>query len=531
MYITDNEIKNNQLLDLQDKTTIQELLMLIDSTIEGLIVFNENKECIYTNKIALELFGETQESILHKNIIDFIAPQSIEIVKHSIQISNKEPYEIWVQRADGSAFLALVRGRNMALAGKPVRVSAILDISQSKENEKKIFELAYYDALTTLPNREKLNEKLKSDIPLACAILNIDLFKEINDFFGLSSGDSILKQVGKWLLERGLDAYRIGGDEFAVIYQKDISWKYIHKHLNNLLLCLEEKTFIVDEEMFNITITIGVAIGCDRLLTRADIALHKAKEQKLSILLYKEQDNIEELYHKNITMTSTIRDALAHNRIICYYQPILNLKTNRISEYETLVRLINSKGEIILPNEFLAVAKKTKLYSAITREVVHQACKLFADREESDIENAKTVNEIFEIIIKTKTASRIIFEILEYEEIENFIEVAEFISKAKTLGAKIAIDDFGTGYSNFQNILKLNVDYIKIDGSLIQGILSNGRHSIIIETIVDFSKKVGAKTIAEFVSSKSIHKAVLKHDIDYSQGYFIGKPSPKLVTP
>lgn len=177
--------------------------------------------------------------------------------------------------------------------------------------------------------------------------------------------------------------------------------------------------------------------------------------------------------------------------------------------------------------------KKTKLYSHITQEVIHQACNTFKDREEAfsinlsidDIKDSNTVQEIIKTIIKTNTASRIIFEILESEGIENYEEVVNFITQIKALGAKIAIDDFGTGYSNFEHILKLNVDYIKIDGSLIKGIQQDKKHKIIVETIVDFAKKVGSKTIAEFVSDEEIFKNIKEIGVDFSQGYFTGKPS------
>ncbi|WP_345992941.1 EAL domain-containing protein [Sulfurimonas sp. HSL-1716] len=521
----------------EQETTLQTFITLINSTIEGLIILDEDRCCIYANSAMINMFKYDKDNILGRDIKEFIAPQCRELAKSMIKIPDKDPYEIWMQRSDGSAFPAIVRGRDMLLAGKSIRVSAVLDISKLKENEDKVFQLAYYDSLTNLPNRQKLTEVLQDAAPMACAILNIDLFKEINDFFGISIGDSILKQVGEWFKEMKISAYRIGGDEFVVLYKEDISWKNIHKHVTNLLQSIEEKVFIVDNETFSIRMTAGIAIGNDKLLTRADIALHRAKEQKKSILLYEEEDNVEEILHKNIAMTATIRDALANNRIICYYQPIVNLHTNTVGEYETLVRLIDSQGNIIPPAEFLALAKKTKLYPAITKEVVRQSCELFSTRKEqfsinlskSDIEHQNTVNDILEIITETGTASRIIFEILEYEEIENYAEVAEFIAKAKKLGVKIAIDDFGTGYSNFENILNLNVDYIKIDGSLIQGISNNTRHSIIIETIVEFSKKIGAKTIAEFVSSESIYQAVIEHGIDYSQGYFTGKPGPSLL--
>jgi EAL domain-containing protein (putative c-di-GMP-specific phosphodiesterase class I) len=262
--------------------------------------------------------------------------------------------------------------------------------------------------------------------------------------------------------------------------------------------------------------------------------LHAAKENKTPVSVYEEQKNIEEKYRNNISMASSIRQALNDNQIICYYQPIVNLVTGKTDKYESLVRMIDKEGNIVPPMEFLSIAKKTKIYPQITREVIHQACTLFATRSEefsvnlsdSDIRDSHTVDEIINTITKTGTASRIVFEILESEGIENYEEVAQFITKVKALGARIAIDDFGTGYSNFENILKLHVDYIKIDGSLIRGITTNSRHNIIVETIVDFAKKIGAKTIAEFVSDGAIYDAVIKHGIDYSQGYYTGKPEP-----
>ena len=205
---------------------------------------------------------------------------------------------------------------------------------------------------------------------------------------------------------------------------------------------------------------------------------------------------------------------------------------DEITKYETLVRMIGKNKEIIPPLEFLSISKRTKLYSHITLEVINQACNTFKNRKESfsvnlsidDIKDAHTVQEIIKTLIKTNTASKIIFEILESEGIENYEDVTNFITQIKALGARIAIDDFGTGYSNFEHILKLNVDYIKIDGSLIKGMKENNKHKIIVETIIDFAKKVGSKTIAEFVYDQEILDITKQIGIDFAQGFYVGKP-------
>ena len=407
------------------------------------------------------------------------------------------------------------------------------DITAQVLLEKKTEKLAYFDQLTTLPNRQKMLLDISVNSPTACAIFNIDEFKEINDFFGTENGDKILQDIAKWFLKFDFETYRIDGDEFAILYYEDLSIEHIKHNIENILSLFEEEQFHIEGEIIHIRFSTGIAKESKNLLTKADIAVHYAKENKIKISVYEENANIEKKYKENIAMATSIREALIDNRIICHYQPILDIKTNKINKYETLVRMIDKDGNLITPINFLNIAKKTKLYSHITQEVIHQACNTFKDREEAfsinlsidDIKDSNTVQEIIKTIIKTNTASRIIFEILESEGIENYEEVVNFITQIKALGAKIAIDDFGTGYSNFEHILKLNVDYIKIDGSLIKGIQQDKKHKIIVETIVDFAKKIGSKTIAEFVSDEEIFKNIKEIGVDFSQGYFTGKPS------
>ncbi|MFA6630167.1 MAG: EAL domain-containing protein [Sulfuricurvum sp.] len=393
----------------------------------------------------------------------------------------------------------------------------------------------HFDQLTGLPNRQKMLLDVQLNLPKACAIFNIDSFREMNDLFGIAVGDDILVQLAQESVRMGMSPYRIGGDEFAVLfYEEGTSRNALKEQINQILLRLHEMTFTVADEVINIRMNVGVALGSEKLLTRADIALHMAKEKKLSIAFYEEKENIEDIYKKNIAMTGSVHRALAEERIICHYQPIVNFKTKEITKYETLVRMIDENGDLVPPMDFLPIAKKTKLYPRITHKVIHEACRCFSSRSDhfsvnlsiDDINDPYTVQEIIKIIIDTGTSEQIIFEILETEGIENYASVGRFIKQVKALGAKIAIDDFGTGYSNFEHILKLNVDYIKIDGSLISGIVDNSRYRIIVETIVDFARKIGAYTIAEFVSCEEVYHAVEKLGIDFSQGYYTGKPSP-----
>lgn len=390
----------------------------------------------------------------------------------------------------------------------------------------------YYDNLTALPNRLKLQEDLSVKPTNTVAILNIDDFKEINDFFGIDAGDWLLSQIAHWLTEMKLSPYRLGGDEFSFRLKPGSSTLEFRHDIEILLSLLSEKIFMIGEETVHVRATVGIAVESDKPLIHADVALHKARKLKLQYSVYDQSEGIEQQYQANIAMSAQIRQALVEHRIVCQYQPIVSCSSGKIEKFETLVRIRNEDGTLIGPYEFLPIAQKTKLYHHITQEVVYQACNLFAARHEqfsinlssSDILDNRTVTTIENILRQTGTANRVIFEILESEGIENFDEVASFIARMKALGAKIAIDDFGTGYSNFENILKLNVDILKIDGSLIKSIDQNSRHRIVVEAIVDFAHRIGVDTVAEYVTSEEVLQNVTDLGITYAQGFHTGKP-------
>lgn len=404
--------------------------------------------------------------------------------------------------------------------------------SQVIEKTHEALRHLYNDNLTGLPDRFKIQEDFSRSNDNCVAILNIDDFKEVNDFFGIEAGDTLLLQIARWLQDMHLSPYRIGADEFAFDFEQSSSEEKIIRHIQMILALLNEKVFIIAEETVHVRATVGIAIKSSKPLIHADIALNQARALKKPYMVYDHTGDVEAQYQSNIAMTAQIRQALVEHRIVCQYQPIVSVKSGKIEKYESLVRILNEDGTLIGPYEFLPIAQKTKIYHHITQEVVYQACTQFAKRDEyfsinissSDVLNPHTVTTIENILHQTGTANRIIFEILESEGIENFEEVAHFIDRMKQMGAKIAIDDFGTGYSNYENILKLNIDIIKIDGSLIKSINENTRHKIVVEAIVDFAHRIGVETVAEFVASEEILKTISDLGITYSQGFYTGKP-------
>jgi PAS domain S-box-containing protein/diguanylate cyclase (GGDEF)-like protein len=504
----------------------------------GIIVTDSHNKIIQVNNGFTNIFGYGADEVLGHTPSMFASgrhDQSFyEQMWGAIVQDRHWSGEIWNKRANGETFPEWLSISAIADYNDVIQnyLAIFTDLSELRQSQESALRYAYYDQSTGLPNRQKLKIDMNERYPGACAIFNIARFREINDLFGVEAADHLLEQVAGILMGFDLQVYRIGGDEFVVLFYDEVTRESLTKRIDQLLELLRISVFTIADEAVAIRMNVGIAIGSNKLLTHADIALHLAKDQKISYAFYEENANVEQVYRTNIAMTTAIHKALSEDRIICHYQPIVDFVTGKIVKYETLVRMLGENGEIIPPVQFLPVAKKTKLYPHITHAVLRQACHCFAGRSEEfsinlsidDIEDAETVQYIINTILATNTASRIVFEILESEGIENYESVVRFITEVKALGAKIAIDDFGTGYSNFEHVLKLDVDYIKIDGSLIRRVVEDSRHRIIVETIVDFAHKIGATTIAEFVSDEAIFLSLKSIGVDFSQGYFTGKP-------
>jgi EAL domain-containing protein (putative c-di-GMP-specific phosphodiesterase class I) len=201
------------------------------------------------------------------------------------------------------------------------------------------------------------------------------------------------------------------------------------------------------------------------------------------------------------------------------------------------MRLIDEEGAIISPYSFLDISKKSKLYINLTQSIIRKSFAYFSDKNFEFSINL-TVEDIMDSNLRIfldnelerfGSYSKVIFELVESEGIECLEEVSTFIRSMKSKGCRIAIDDFGTGYSNFDYLIKLQADFIKIDGSLIKQIAHDSNSYNVVETIVQFAKKQNIKTIAEFVSDELIAQKVIELDIDYSQGYYYGAPKSETI--
>jgi EAL domain-containing protein (putative c-di-GMP-specific phosphodiesterase class I) len=218
---------------------------------------------------------------------------------------------------------------------------------------------------------------------------------------------------------------------------------------------------------------------------------------------------------------------------------IINSDTGEPESYECLARLIDPDGVVYPPLFFLEISKKARLYSQITRMIFKKAAEYFNNLpyeftiniSMDDMDDPETVATILEVLeTHPKLHNRVIFEILESESINNYPQVMTFIQLVKTYGCKIAIDDFGSGYSNFENISRLRVDYLKINGALVRNIARSPQNRFIVENIHNFAAGLGIKTVAEYVEDEAILQHLKKMKIDYLQGYYFGAPAEKILS-
>ena len=391
------------------------------------------------------------------------------------------------------------------------------------------------DSLTNIGNRYKLIEDVSKSVNPCISILDIVSFSDVNDFFGYKTGDNVLKIVARKIEELLIDkenykVYRDHSDTFCIVAQNEDRDKFI-KNIDEISKTIGKVPIVIKSRELYVQLSYVFSFESkENLLETANIIKRYSHANK-NIIIYDKALELEKDYEKNIFWTLKIKKALDEDKIVPYFQPIYNLKTNKIEKYEALVRLIDGNN-VISPYYFLDISKKSKQYLQLTKTMIQKTFDYFKDKDFEfsinltfeDIKSEYISSFIIELLKEYEIGHRVVFEIVESEEIDNFRKINEFFVTIREYGCKIAIDDFGSGYSNFEYLAKLNVDYIKIDGSLIKDILINKSSQNIVSMLVNFAKGQKVKTIAEFVSNKDILNKVRELGIDYVQGYYIKEP-------
>ena len=416
-----------------------------------------------------------------------------------------------------------------------------------EESTIKIAELKerlYIDPMTGLFNKAALLKDVSEYKYPKVILMDIDDFGKMNDYYGKYVCDQILKQMANLIKEfaknENMKAYCIEADRFALVEDNNDFIDRYEELAENLLDIFKGRMLSIKDENgvevddIEIHNTIGFALDSDQTLRKATIALKSAKTLDKDYVCYFKGLSQKDEYANQIERSKLIQNATINDNIVPYFQPIFDEKKIPI-KYECLIRILD-RDDVISPSVFLDISKRIKRYADLEKQLIKKCFEhliedpnlvLSINLSSRDMIDGDVSALVLNLLNKHNVAGRIVFEIVEDEELKSAERVSVFIERAKSMGAMIAIDDFGSGYSNFSYIIKIKPDYVKIDGSIIKDIDINKDSYAIASAIVAFAKDLGIKTIAEYVHSKEIFNVCKEIGIDEFQGFYLGIPSKK----
>lgn len=433
------------------------------------------------------------------------------------------------------------------------RIANIQDITERKVNEKKIQYMAHHDALTGLPNRilakeraEDIMTKVKAgECKAAFFFIDLDGFKSINDTLGHSAGDMMLKIIASRLQEcvgQSDTISRQGGDEFLIILS-DVKDAHSITLTAQKILTELEKSIVINDHTFSLSGSIGIALypdngeTFDSLLQCADTAMYEAKELgKNGYHFYTQQ-----MTHNMIgqfKIQNDLKSALQEDEFVLFYQPQIDLLTNRIIGAEALIRWRHPQLGMMPPMNFIPVAENCGLIVQIGQWVIEEACRQAAHWQNEGKEIIVAVNisavqfkrgNLETVVENAIRSSKINPKWLELELTESTMmhdadNTLQSVRNLKALGVKLSIDDFGTGYSSLAYLKRFAVDKLKIDQSFVRDIVNDKEDATIVNTIIQMAKNLNLKTIAEGVENKDVLDILESYGCDEVQGYYFAKP-------
>ena len=550
--------------DITEEEKLERKLKLSDivfeNTTEGIIISNEKGEIISVNSAFTDITGYLFEEIKYKN------PKILKSGKHSKdfyenlwnELKEKGSWkgEIWNRKKSGEIYpewlnLSVVKDKE----GNIINYVALFsDITKIKDSNAKIEYLAHHDPLTNLPNLLLLKARLNKSIEkcndlkqrLAIFFIDIDNFKLINDTYGHSIGDKIITLVAQRLqknIRKNDTISRIGGDEFIIVIEDILEEDNIEKIAKKILDDFKYPIKL-EEYLFETTISMGISIfpnnGLDAedLIKQADTAMFSAKNAGRNQFHFYQKQMTSEIFEK-IIMKQEISDALKNNEFEVYYQPQIDIKTNKIIGAEALIRWNHRSLGVIQPDDFIPHAIETKLIIPLGEFVLKTACNFMKNLSSQNLltDGVMAVNissvqikngNLVELVKDSLKESNLEAKFLEMELTETFImenieESIVILNNLKSLGVKLSIDDFGTGYSSLSYLKQFPIDKLKIDKSFISELPNSKKDVAIAKTIIALAKGLGIKTIAEGVE-KEIQKEFLKDEnCDEIQGWIYSK--------
>lgn len=555
------DITRQKELENQIKKSKETFEQLLNTTIEGLFVFDVNKRCILANEMASHITGYSIEELIGMHALnDIIDPSVRDYVTQKMKIDNADPYEMAIKHKNGKKIPVLARGKNIDLFGEKVRVSAILDISDIKKAQKKIEYLAYYDTLTGLPNRSLLNNYMEqimiasneNGFDNALVFIDMDNFKKINDTAGHKSGDILLQEIAlriKNSISENDIALRFGGDEFIIILTnlKNID-NEIEEKINKIRENIEKEFFLPEPYMMEIHPEFSMGIiffkgskhNPEELLKKADLALYDAKKAGKNCIKYYNH-NMQKEIEQQIEIEYRLNKAFENDEIKVFYQPQISLD-GKITGAEALCRWQHPVDGIISPIKFIPIAESSGQIIKLGDIVLEKVCQHIHNWSKNS--KFKSIPISVNISVKQFMLPEFIesveekikkynikkgmlkFELTESLFLNDLKKVVDKMHKLKEMGISISLDDFGTGFSSLVYLKSLPLSQLKIDRSFVTDIANDENDKAIVNATVAIADSMKLQTIAEGVETVEQKEFLKDIGCTVYQGYLFSKPLP-----
>ncbi len=539
----------------------------MESAMDCIITIDSSGMVTDVNPATSKTFGYKRSEMVNQDLAELIIPLELRerhragikrLMETGVSTLLNSRIETRGLRADGQEIPVELAITRIDDDNGTYFTAFMRDLTEAHELKEELTYQASHDALTGLVNRrafethlERVIDESVDDSEHCLLYMDLDQFKVVNDSNGHVAGDQLLRQLGQLLSDskRSSDTLaRLGGDEFALILEGCPLEKA--KNIASALIEVVKKyRFYWDDKVYTIGISIGMApvkghsIGASELLSDADVACYKAKEDGGNRYHVFQHDD-EELVRRRgeLDWISRIQDALQQNRFQLHKQvvvPISSQADNSKLHFEVLLRMLDKEDNLISPVQFIPAAERYNLMSAVDKWVIDKTFQWLSEQENLlDTINLCSINlsglsindSFFASYVKErlnyyKLPTEIIcFEITETVAISNLSKATSFMEELRSIGCQFALDDFGSGVSSFGYLKNLPVDYLKIDGEFVKDISTNPINLALVKSINEIGHIMGKKTIAEFVEDDRAVELLSEIGVDYAQGYVFSRP-------
>lgn len=556
----------NQMVEFIRQSTVSKsyLSNIISNISDVLVVTDRNFVMETVNEATKKLCGYTEKDLIGSSVQIFFQNINAQVIEHwkkmMFSYQQYSDYEAVIYTKDGQAVPVLISCSIMReeTSEQLHFVCIAKDISERKKAEEAIRYQASHDMLTGLSNRYQLEKEIK-----VCAkrilfypeeqsmflYLDLDKFKVVNDVCGHHAGDELIKHLSLMMSQslREQDVLaRIGGDEFGVLLL-NITIEQGLQVAEKLCKIVKKFRFYWEEKVFTLGVSIGAVVidrtisEVSKIISAADQACYISKENGGNrVQLFSEEEQEFSLREEEMQVMPSLTKAFEENRFLLVYQDIVDVESKELTGYEVLIRMMDEEGHLVSPGTFLPAAQRYNKLTDIDRWVVTNFCKNYTAFANNTLDkeilfniniSATSINAegFLQYICKQLQyydvpPQCVCFEITETSAVSNFVKAKEFIQELKKLGCRFALDDFGTGLSSFTYLKYLTVDYIKIDGIIVNDIDTNKVDYALVSSINEIAHLMGMETIAEYVENEAIFRCLREIGVDYGQGFWIGKP-------